>query len=93
LQLRPLLVGYEVFGLLGMLFLQGLMIYGVVRFGRISLRGLIQIVQGFGLIPFCWLYLRVVIWFTRKKEARMLEIVAGAARGSVAVAPTTWLRG
>jgi hypothetical protein len=93
LQLRSLLVLYEAFCLVGMLFLQAVMIYGLWKYGRSNARAWLQVLQEFGLVPFCWLYVRMRIWLSRKREARLLALVGRLIKAEPFTLASTWLRG
>ena len=89
LRLRTSLFMYEVFCVAGMLVLQLSMIYLLISGGGpLTPRGLSQILQQFMLLPFCWLYVRTVLWLSRKKETRMLNIVREALQ-QVPITPSS----
>lgn len=79
LRLRTSLLMYQVCGWIAMFALQGWMIYLWLKGGYPwSWRGAGQILQEFGLIPFIWGYIWLGLWWTKKKEARMLALVQAA---------------
>lgn len=86
LRLRGALLAYEVCGLVAMFALQLWMVYlGISAGGHFGFRGVVQIGQEFLLIAFIWIYVRLGLWFSRKKEAKMLRLIEDALEAPITV--------